>query len=294
MSSAASSSPDELTDGAVGAQIEQLTRQTITPDDIGNGLYLTVDGGGRVAIADTNPMLELYGPRPRRKVRVQSVHTPDSFIDYIAKHALPETEIYSDITALAVTGIIDAGQSVADGDGAGRMEHRVVFQVRATPAWVAWKVNDGKWLDQATMAEHIEQRLPDFVDPPGADMLEIAQTFQASRSGSFKSSARLATGETTLAYENQVSATAGASNRLVIPDVFTLQIQPFEGSRAYAVPCRFRYRIRDERLSLSYKIDRAEELVRTAFDDVTGSIADGVAGDGKDVIDHEVWQGSAP
>lgn len=269
----------------IGAQIEQLTRQSTVPVELGEGLYLGINGAGVGQIIDVNPFLEVYGERPRRKIRVQAVHSPEAFIAYVKKHGLPETELYGDVFALAVTALIDAGQSVQDGNGAGRAEFRTVFQVRATPAWVAWKAHDAKWLEQEEMAEHFEDRLLDFIDPDGATMLEIAQTFQASRSGAFESSERLATGETALVYREDISATAGVK-RLQIPDQFVVQLQPFEGSKAYKVNAHFRYRIRDKHLRLSYKIDRPEDLVRTAFDDVTKAIGEG--------LKREVWQGSAP
>jgi hypothetical protein len=46
-------------------------------------------------------------------------------------------------------------------------------------------------------------------------------------------------------------------------------VQPFEGASAFRMTARLRYRISAGGLRIGYKLDRPEDVLREAFDDVT-------------------------
>ncbi len=60
----------------------------------------------------------------------------------------------------------------------------------------------------------------------------------------------------------------------MIPKTFTIGVAPFEGCQLYAVDARLRYRISEGRLTLGYQLDRPEDVLRTAFDDVLKQVQD--------------------
>jgi uncharacterized protein YfdQ (DUF2303 family) len=127
-------------------------------------------------------------------------------------------------------------------------------------------------MPQLEFAEFIEDHLPNFVTPSAADMLELAQTFQATTKVDFASSQRVKSGETQLTYAEQQTATAGKKGNLSIPDTFEIALQPFENGPAYKVQARFRYRIHNGALTLGYRLTRPQDVRREAFNEVVTGI----------------------
>lgn len=244
----------------------------------GQAYAFAVPAGGDIKVIDRD--LDKFRARPRRKTGDVAVHDADSFVNYLAKHGLPETEIYADIPAGRLTAIVNAHQDAdptgdaTDADrGAGWADHRLSLVLQQTPAWKAWAIHDRKMLGQVDFAEHIEERLAEIVTPPGADMLELAQTFQATRSVAFESSRRLANGQTQLAYREEDTATAGKKGQLQIPERFELALRPYEGTDPYKVTARLRYRINGPTLTIGYLLDRPDEILRAAFLDIVTDVA---------------------
>ena len=116
-------------------------------------------------------------------------------------------------------------------------------------------------------------------------MLELAQTFKATKAVKFEQSKRLKSGETKLEYREDIEAKAGARGSLDIPDEIALALAPFERGEAYRVTARLRYRIGDGQLALSYVHIRPRDVLLDAFGQVAAAIADesGV----------EIWHGKS-
>jgi len=270
--------------GEVGA-VEEITRQACAPKELTLGIWAGVDKDGIVRHLDLRDEMEADNPRPGRKKGTVDAHDAPAFIAYLAKHALLETEVWADIAHQRLVAVINANQGADNtGDQAGWGDHRVHLVLRKTPAWTAWAANDKKYLTQSAFAEHVEERLPDFVAPSGAEMLELAQSFKANTKVGFESSRRLKSGETTLEYREETTATAGKKGSIVIPDVFTLGLAPFDGTEGYKVNARFRYRINDGALLLGYVLERPEDILRSAFDDIVTAVDGGIAG--------TIWHGT--
>lgn len=243
----------------------------------GKDYAVVVPAGGTVERVDND--LDIYRERPRRKTGVVTVRDAASFTAYVAKHGIEDTELWADPVSYGLIGVINAhGDSDAAGNEegwAGWGDHRVVLKLAKTRAWTAWEKLDGQLLDQVTFAEHLEQRLADIVEPAGADMLEIAQTFTAKRNIQFDSSQRLASGQTQLRYHEEIEAKAGTKGGLAVPEAFKLGLVPFEGCEGYAVIARLRHRIHDGALRIGYVLDRPEDILRAAFDDIVKAVDDG-------------------
>lgn len=205
---------------------------------------------------------------PRRVSGTSTVRDAESLRILWAKHAEPTAELFADENNLTVTGILnaDAGLDAA----AGHRDHRVVLKLQQTVAWQKWLELDGKLMDQVQLAELLEDRAIDIIEPSSADMLEIAQSFEASSKAEFKSSARLSSGERQFVYEENVQARAG-KGELTIPSTFRIAVRPFEGAPAYGMTARFRYRLREGQLKLGYKLERPEDVLAEAFREVVVS-----------------------
>jgi uncharacterized protein YfdQ (DUF2303 family) len=189
--------------------------------------------------------------------------------------------VYADAQRLQVTAVLDAHEPTAARWGG----HWLVLELRKTLEWIAWMQHHGQLMSQDAFAEHLEDHSAEIVSPPAAEMLEVAQSIQATTKCDFKSGTRLKSGERQLEYTETVAAKAGQRGQLTIPDTFEIGLVPFEGSAPYRVTARFRYRISGEgQLRLGYRLDRPENVLRAAFDDVLADL--------KKRISHQVMNGA--
>lgn len=215
--------------------------------------------------------LEQYDPHPVRKIGAVQLADADSFVTYVTRHCEPEaTTLWADVDRGTIAAVLD-DHEIGQGD-AGWGQHRATLTLKPTADWLHWAKYDGKLLDQATFAEHIEDGVDAIRDPDAATMLEVAQTFQAKTGASVNSTQRLG-GHIELAYEHQTTAKAGISGRLDVPELLTLGLAPFEGSDLYEVKARIRFRLHDGQLAIGYRLIRPDKVRRAAFDDVVRAVA---------------------
>ena len=207
--------------------------------------------------------LQDFQPTPRRK-RGRTTHfTAESLAEYTKAHQEAGTAAYVDEEAWTVTVVLN-GPS----DAPGWSDHVAHLAMRETPEWKYWLTRDDKMMRQNDFALHIEGGLKEISKPVAADMLELAQQFQATINTTFKSGKRLDDGSRQLEYVEDVSAYAGKTGQITIPKELELTLAPFEGSAAYKLRAWFRFRINNGTLELGYRIDRARDAQKQAFEDV--------------------------
>lgn len=214
--------------------------------------------------------LERFLPSPRRKRGHVSLDDHVSLMRYIGAHA-EATELYGDWRAAKIIAVLN-GHMPQDPEMPGWGDHRATLTLRPTDEWDRWTGKNGVQLAQRAFAEHIEDGIAEITEPTGADMLELAQTFNATQGVVFKSHARLSNGETQFQYEETVEAKAGARGQLSIPERITLGIAPWEGTPKYKVTARLRYWIGGGQLKLWYQLDDPNGVLRSAFGDLATDI----------------------
>ncbi|MFB7589332.1 DUF2303 family protein [Streptomyces sp. NPDC056169] len=243
-----------------------VAQQAAAPVALEPGKYHVVHTGDRIHTVDlTTP--EATGV-PARKSGTTTVRDAASFAAYYGKHADPNTEVYADADRLTVTAVLDAHTTTSPRWSG----HRLTLSLRKTKAWEQWITNDGKLMGQELFAEFLEDHLPELRSPDAATMLEIAQSFQATSKVDFTAGTRLATGQRQFSYVENTQARAGQKGQLVIPEVFTIGLVPFEGSGGYELTARLRYRIQESQLRIGYKLERPDDTVADAFADVVEKI----------------------
>lgn len=230
--------------------------------------YVVPEGGTLVLV---DPLADRFLPTPRRASGTTTVYDPGSLAAVWDKYSTDASELYADPKVFAVTAVLNADGGV--GDPAHR-DHRAVLACVTTPAWQAWEAMDGRLGDQVKFAEHLEDRSVDLHDPSAADMLELAQLFEATTKVDFESGVNLGSGQRGLVYKETVAAKAGHTGQLTIPSTFTVAVQVFEGGDAYKMVARLRYRIGNGNLTIGYKLERPEDVKRAAFDDVVAKAAE--------------------
>jgi hypothetical protein len=261
--------------------IIEAVREGVDPYyvDADGSLFVATDRDGHKHVIDT----EKYAPRPRRTTRAVTFTDPTHFAEYFAAHAGPReldgVEVWGDEQAATFTGIIDAPSP----DQPGWAGHRATLKLTTSTEWSAWSGASGQLMGQEGFAEFIEDRSADIVRPTGAEMLELAQSFQAHTKVTFESAQILADGRRALEYREDVEARAGAKGQIEIPGTFDLALRPFLGCDPYKVVARFRYRMGGGNLQIGFKLNRPEDVLRAAFGDVVERVA---AGTGR-----TVWMG---
>lgn len=203
---------------------------------------------------------EHLADKPRRAIASVAVRDAAGFAAAVGQRRYQAVALYADDETMALTAILNDDY----GQVAGWRDNRVALALRRTPEWTHWKSKDGQMLDQKAFALHIEDGLHEVVEPAAADMLDLAQTFEATTSAKFKGGQRLKSGERQFVYEEEIDATGG-TGQVAIPDTFTLRVAPFYGSPPVAIVARFRFTLRANVLQLGYKLDRPAEVERAAF-----------------------------
>ncbi len=217
------------------------------------------------------PDLSAWRDRPVRKTGVYHPATVDALVAITNLHGEDNenTTVWVHPTSGRVVTVFDDNGR----EFSGYQQHRAVLQLQETPEWAFWTGQDGKMVGQEAFAEHIEAGLAEVEQPDAADLLEIAQSFHVKKDASFRSATRLSSGEIQFAYEETLAATAGRKGDLLVPTTFILLLAPFVGETERQVVAKLRYRLSQGVLTLGYKLERPDKVVRDALDAVAETLA---------------------
>jgi uncharacterized protein YfdQ (DUF2303 family) len=249
--------------------IIETAQEAVDPKVIDRGdlISVVVAEGNQHVLVDTERFLDA----PTRKRGVAELHTADSLSAYVEKHNGEGTlgaELYADLDTFSIVAVFNGHTA----DGAGWGDHRGVLTLRKTPEWKRWTEADNRLMSQVQFAELIEDGLGEIVEPPAAEVLEMAQHFEAAVKVNFKSSRLLDNGQRQITYEETIDAKAGQLGQIVIPRELVLGIAPFEGCVGYRVVARLRYRLNDGQLGIGIVLDHPEKVLESAFDDEVNKV----------------------
>ncbi len=229
--------------------------------DPASPLYsIVVPVGSEHVLVDMETRLASHKDGPARKKGSVALTTPASLTQYVNAHKVDGTEVFADWRQRRAVAVIND-----HGSKAGWGDHRATLTLVATPEWSRWSALDSKWLSQEDFAEHIIDTAVDVIDPSAADLLEMAESFVATKSVNFKSGSRLRDGQRQLTYVEVIDAQAGPAGNVSIPESIRLLLAPFDGSEAVEMTARIRYRINDGALRIGYVLDRPDLVLRDAF-----------------------------
>jgi uncharacterized protein YfdQ (DUF2303 family) len=257
-------------DGDAVDQIAQLATQATEPARVEAGnLYVVVTRDGAKTLDFTG---DQYLDEPKRKTGTTVVRDVASFAELWTKHGVNGvSEVYADRDRLTVTAVLDAHSITTPGWGS----HRLVLQLQHTTAYKAWREASGREMDQETFATFLEDNRADIHTPAAAEMLEVAQSIQATSNVEFASGHRLADGQRRIGYVETNTARAGTKGELSIPAEIVLALFVFKGAtQADAFTARFRHRINGGQLRLQFKLDRPDDVVDAAFAGVVTEVAE--------------------
>ncbi len=253
--------------GGDAAAIIEAAQATAEPKDLDHGKpqIVVVPAGAAAQIPD----LSAWRDAPYRRSGLYRPATVEALADYT------EWQQVDDQTTVWVHPTSGRVEAVFDDNGAepGYREHRAVLQLQPTPEWTYWAAKDGHMGGQEDFALHIEGGLAEIEQPAAADLLEIAQSFHATKNAAFRSALRLASGEQQFTYSEEIEAKAGRTGQLSVPTTFVLMLAPFVGEEERQVVAKLRYRLHDGRLQIGYQLERPDKVVREALDAVAEQLA---------------------
>lgn len=244
--------------------IAELARQAQSPRVLADRVVVTHYGE---VVADET--LESGKEHPERARGTVSTTHPTSLVTYAKPLLTPSARLYVIPDEMAMAVVLNDDTPLA----AGWRDHVATMRLTPTPGWVRWRGANRKLLSQVEFAELIEDGLGEIVDPDGADLLELAQTFHATSSAAFRGGQRLKDGAVSFTYTEDVSAVGGAQGQLAIPDRITLSLTPFYGADPRRVSARFRFRLNGGKLALGFIVDGLEEMLRGVVDQVAADVA---------------------
>lgn len=265
------------TSGDVAA-IADLARAGADAEELELGSFYVVQGGdGRVCQIDLTG--DAYRDNPRSLATSVGLTHVDSLLAYWDKHRDAESDMWADRERRTITAVLDAHQSASvDVDDRPRWQsHRAKLSLSLSEPMNAWLHNNGRFLDQVAFAEFCEDWMTVIVAPPAADLVEMAQHFQATTKATFKSGFKLVNGQRQLEYTEQVDATV-KGDAIAVPTAMALRIPVWRGAdTAEEFTARIRYRVNHGgpgQLGIGYKLDRPADIIDAAFEAEVARVQD--------------------
>lgn len=212
---------------------------------------------------------EKHGYTPRRKRAQVRLHDAPSFTDYVRRHgSLTDSTVWCEANyvegKVAFVAIInDHGE---EADQADWRDHTARYTPTFSEEWRRWVLKNKTTFGQAEFAQFIEDNLKDVASaeglPTGAQMLEMALSFEANQDMRFKSAIRLQNGGVQMSFVQDDDSQTLAKMQLF--DRFALGIPVFWNGDAYRIDARLRYRVRDGKLSFWFELIRQDKVLEAA------------------------------
>lgn len=249
---------------------QTLALEMKQPIDIGSALELNIK---RIALPPGWNLKEIDEENllstPRRKRAKVDLHDAVSFVDYVKRHgSLTDSTIWcvADYKAGKVrfTGILnDHGETPTE---AAWRDHRASFAPEFSEEWARWNGQHKKPFTQQDFAAFMEENLKDIAgvdgSPSGAQMLEMALTFEANQDMRFKSAMRLQNGGVQMSFVQDDDAQT--LQKMQVFDRFSLGFSVFWNGDAYRIDARLRYRVRDGKLTFWFELIRPDKVLEAA------------------------------
>lgn len=221
-----------------------------------------------------------FAYKPARLEQSVIVKDADSFVEYLLRHQTNSVAVFCDTEALKFTALLDYHNGISPHWG----HHKCQLAIERTRELSAWLRNDGNEMTQTEFATFIEDNASEIIasdtTPGGAEMLKIALTLSRTEDANFKSGTNLDNGETKFIFEQNFNDRAGEMGDLNIPRKIKIGVPLFrcaDPSGGYIIEARFRYRIRQGRLTMWYELIRPERTIDDAVNNISEYIKTQVA-----------------
>jgi len=232
------------------------------------------------AVHDLHAMLDQHLPHPRRPKGITKHDTLASIIDHAKRHSAPEDSIaFCSLTGPMPRLTVVYNDHPADFEHAGWRDWRSVYEFPFSDAWKRWNDAANKTLTVQQFAELLEEGIGDIRDPGSiqdapvlegvvyarpTELLTLAQGLSVRVDQNVAEYRRLENGASVMAFSEK-HETSVDGKPVTVPGGFLLGIQPFVGGKAYPVPVRLRYRVKDRQVTWTLVLHDAAGVRRDAI-----------------------------
>jgi uncharacterized protein YfdQ (DUF2303 family) len=248
------------------------------PHELEPGKYYAVaTANGQVEEIDlTTDEYRDYPRRIDRKIELTDVRSLTAYWD---KFATAASECYADADSALIKAVIDAHSGVDHNPDfpADWCQHIATCKLTLSAPLSMWLANNNKPMGQERFAEWVEDHITFIVSPPASDLMELAESFQATSTAKFQSGFRVRDGQRRLAYieSNEASMRGG---ELPVPTAMTLALPIWRGdTETTTFTARIRYRPNTPeagKLSICYILDRPDDIIADAFRAAVATVTD--------------------
>ncbi len=233
---------------------------------------------------------------------VTELHTCCSFVEFANRYKTENSAIFYNKKQQKITCVFDC----ATKEQASFEQHKAVYAFPFSKELLAWRANNGEVMSQIDFAMFIEANILDLAEPPAPDKESSALKEIRMRCGGFYAPVNkmielskgiairadekavvkhdLNTGEATINFTSEHTDISGQSVK--VPNMFVIVIPVLEGGKAYQLPCRLRYRLKDGSVRWWYEVINLDKAIELAIDEELKTI--------KESVDLPVFYGDLP
>lgn len=221
-----------------------------------------------------------YLKNPERKKGFAKLKDLASFVAHANRFKDKGSALFANPDAPAIFSVLDYH---LEGTGVARFgEHRGLYECPLSDEWKAWTAREGQKLNQQDLAEFLEDRILDVIDPATAGdgskkiaetlgcsfatpqkLLELSRGLTVHVSAKVRQVTNLATGEASMQFEDEHKGADGAP--LKIPGAFFVAIPVFKNGPLYQIAARLRYRVVGPSVTWFYQLHGVDRVFDHAF-----------------------------
>jgi uncharacterized protein YfdQ (DUF2303 family) len=207
--------------------------------------------------------LERFQMRPDR-IRADMKFTEvESFTRYVKSMKGENTQIFAELTPVnfKLVAVLDFHTAETPSWNG----HKAHFVGQVSPEWDIWTKNEKKPMSQEGFAQFLEANQLLFVQPTGAELLELVTTLEGKADVRIDSKVRLQNGSVGFNYVESVTLAGQVGEQkgqMVLPERLVAGIAPFLGFQSYKVEAFLRYRIAERKLQFWYETINPHLIMR--------------------------------
>ena len=225
--------------------------------------------------------LESLLPAPRRAKLAASLDQPDSFLEYLQRHAGTATVVWCEFNPQTHSLAFEA---VFDDRGAqqqpGWRTHRARYVPEHSAEWKVWARHNGSGqaMAQLEFAMFLERNETDIAAvegmPSSLQMMAMATAFEANSEKRVKSIVKIQGGGTRLDFVDDNDADTEADMKLF--EKFAIGIPVFWAGPGYRIDARLRYRHASGKVAFWYELIRPDRVHEAAAKELIERIRTGL------------------
>lgn len=217
--------------------------------------------------------IEPWLGRPTRKRGNFYFGTVESFVRYFNEHKDKNSRIFA---VVCDSGAKFVGMLNFHGEEPSFNDHACHHVLQHTQEWRTWIDHNRQPMSQAEFASFLEENADLFVQPAGADLLELIQTLEAKQHVHYDSGMKLQNGTIRLRYSEEVELrgcpSGTQSGDMELPALVTASIVPFEGVSQYEVKARLKYKLDSRKVSFWYEAIAPHQIIREVVNNLLRQI----------------------